>query len=85
LDTYITYKTEQLEKCSHEGILKNALKKYEWDSATANWEMNPLPDFADGEDSSDNTLLLLLLLLLYGETADPSVVKITNIVDEKSS
>jgi len=47
--------------------------------------MNPLPDFADGEDSSDNTLLLLLLLLLYGETADPSVVKITNIVDEKSS
>jgi len=44
-------------------------------------------DFADGEDCSDNTLLLLLLLLLllYSETADPSVVKVTNIVNEKSS
>ena len=90
LDTFITgmsseRKTEKLGKCSHEGTFKNALKKYGWDSVTANWEMNPLPYIADGEECSDNSLLLLLLLLLYSETADPSVVKITHIVDGKIS
>jgi len=38
---------------------------YDWVSAAANWEINPIPDFGDGDDSADNWLLLLLLLLYW--------------------
>ena len=49
-----------MENWSQENKLKNDLINYEWGSAAVNWEVNPFPDFSDGDDGADNLLLLLL-------------------------
>ena len=43
-------------ECSQEGVFKNDLIKYEWDSVAANKEKNPFPGFVDGDDGVENVL-----------------------------
>jgi hypothetical protein len=61
LDTYMTgmsceRKRVQLVECSQEGVFKNVLIKYEWDSVAENKEKNPFPGFVDGDDGVENVL-----------------------------
>jgi hypothetical protein len=44
----------ELQEGRRKQYIQKDLSKYEWDSATANREMNPLPDFCDGDDDADN-------------------------------
>ena len=46
--------------CRQEEKLKNYSVNYEWGSAAANWEKNPLLDYGDGDDGVDNSLFLSL-------------------------